>query len=243
MWCAVAESGPRSVSDPAARRSCALDRHRVERSVVHCVASAVPKNKERKTGTRRARGRAERRESQWRNENLAPAPPGGGVRSRARGARGRPRSLPGFDYGLPRYFRALQSSLLHISFGFARKPRDARPQHSLPLVDVALHFACLVRTIPRTRRDDTAKTEHQGLVTSYRARLEERSGTSGRCPCRTALFRTTRRASRVCLAADWRVLRFTRRRSLCHGHLRAPGVQRRREQPRVESSSHVEFVH
>ena len=124
-----------------------------------------------------------------------------------------------------------------------RKPRDARPQHSLPLVDVALHFACLVRTIPRTRRDDTAKTEHQGLVTSYRARLEERSGTSGRCPCRTALFRTTRRASRVCLAADWRVLRFTRRRSLCHGHLRAPGVQRRREQPRVESSSHVEFVH
>ena len=242
MWCAVAESGPRSVSDPAARRSCALDRHRVERSVVHCVASAVPKNKAKGKPGPGARGRAERRESQ--SEMKISRPPPRASRARvARGARGRPRSLPGFDYGLPRYFRALQSSLLHISFGFARKPRDARPQHSLPLVDVALHFACLVRTIPRTRRDDTAKTEHQGLVTSYRARLEERSGTSGRCPCRTALFRTTRRASRVCLAADWRVLRFTRRRSLCHGHLRAPGVQRRREQPRVESSSHVACVH
>ena len=149
VWCAVAELPARSVtvSDPAARRSCALDRHRVERSVVHCVASAVPKNKERKTGRPGARGRAERRESQ--SEMKIARPPPGGARSRARGARGRPRSLPGCDYGLPRF--AVEFIHIHISFGFARKPRDARPQHSLPLVDVALHFACLVRTIPRTR--------------------------------------------------------------------------------------------
>ena len=233
--------GAQSDSDPAARRSCALDRHRVERSVVHCVASAVPKNKERKTGRPGARGRAERRESQ--SEMKIARPPPGGARSRRGGMRGGRGAGRDLYPALTTVFRALQSSL----FTFPLVSHGSHATRALNTLCLSSTWRCTLRVSSAPYRahdrDDTAKTKHQGLVTSYRARLEERSGTSGRCPCRTALFRTTRRASRVCLAADWRVLRFTRRRSLCHGHLRAPGVQRRREQPRVESSSHVEFVH
>ena len=175
--------GAQSDSDPAARRSCALDRHRVERSVVHCVASAVPKNKERKTGRPGARGRAERRESQ--SEMKIARPPPGGARSRRGGMRGG-RGAGRYLYpALTTVFRALQSSL----FTFPLVSHGSHATRALNTLCLSSTWRCTLRvsSAPYRAHDATIPRKLNIKASSHHTARDSRSGPVPRDGVRVAL--------------------------------------------------------